>query len=85
MGGDLRQDANTADMIYSCRRLIEYASSVMTLQPGDVIATGTPEGVGPIADGHSIVVEIENVGRLAVTVSAANALPYESRLGTLTA
>lgn len=82
VGGELRQDANTFQMIYGVRRLIEYASSVMTLLPGDVIATGTPEGVGPLKDGDDIVVEIERVGRLAVTVSAARALPYESRFGT---
>lgn len=85
VGGTLRQDANTSSMIYGVQRLIEYASSVMTLVPGDVIATGTPEGVGPISDGDSIVVEIEKVGRLAVTVTSSGALPYDSRFGTQTA
>ncbi|MFE9970556.1 fumarylacetoacetate hydrolase family protein [Streptomyces hirsutus] len=85
VGGELRQDSNTSRMIYGVSRLIAYASSVMTLQPGDVIATGTPEGVGPLADGDEIVVEIERVGRLAVTVSAAGALPYGNRMGMPTA
>lgn len=78
---ELRQHSRTALMIYSVPRLIEYASSVMTLLPGDVIATGTPEGVGPLADGDRIVVEIERVGRLEVGVSGEAATPYASRPG----
>lgn len=83
VGEELRQQSSTSLMIYGVRRLIEYASSVMTLEPGDVIATGTPEGVGPIKHGDTIAVEIEKVGRLEVTVSGAKAQPYESRLGHL--
>lgn len=79
VGDELRQDASTAAMIFSVRQLIAYASSVMTLLPGDVIATGTPEGVGPLQSGQDVVVEIERVGRLAVTVSDADAIPYASR------
>jgi 2-keto-4-pentenoate hydratase/2-oxohepta-3-ene-1,7-dioic acid hydratase in catechol pathway len=78
---ELRQHSRTSLMIYSVPRLIEYASSVMTLMPGDVIATGTPEGVGPLADGDRITVEVEKVGRLEVGVTADHALPYSSRLG----
>ncbi len=76
---ELRQDSSTSAMIFDTRQLIAYTSSVMTLYPGDVIATGTPEGVGPLIDGQTIVVEVESVGRLTVTVSAADAIPYEQR------
>ena len=62
-------------------RLIAYASSVMTLWPGDVIATGTPAGVGPISDGDRIVMEIERVGRLEVGVSGEGARPSATRPG----
>ncbi|MCC9198500.1 fumarylacetoacetate hydrolase family protein (plasmid) [Arthrobacter sp. zg-Y820] len=75
----LRQDANTSAMIFGVRDLIAYASSVMTLHPGDVVATGTPEGVGGLIDGDTVVVEIENVGTLSVAVSAEHAVPYASR------
>lgn len=79
VGEELRQDASTAAMIFGVRQLIAYTSSVMTLHPGDVIATGTPEGVGPIVDGDVVTVEIEAVGTLTVTVSAADAIPYADR------
>jgi 2-keto-4-pentenoate hydratase/2-oxohepta-3-ene-1,7-dioic acid hydratase in catechol pathway len=81
VNGTLRQDTSTSALIYDVPRLIAYASSVMTLWPGDVIATGTPAGVGPIADGDVIVVEIERVGRLETPVSAATAIPYADRPG----
>jgi 2-keto-4-pentenoate hydratase/2-oxohepta-3-ene-1,7-dioic acid hydratase in catechol pathway len=70
---ELRQEANTRDLIYGVPRLIEYASSVMTLYPGDIITSGTPAGVGPIMDGDRVVVEIERVGRLEVGVSGKQA------------
>jgi 2-keto-4-pentenoate hydratase/2-oxohepta-3-ene-1,7-dioic acid hydratase in catechol pathway len=70
---ELRQDANTRDLIYGVPKLIEYISSVMTLYPGDIVSTGTPSGVGPIADGDRVAVEIERVGRLEVGVSDKNA------------
>ncbi|WP_182909174.1 fumarylacetoacetate hydrolase family protein [Microbispora sp. H13382] len=79
VGDDLRQDASTSAMIFGVPQLIAYASSVMTLFPGDVIATGTPEGVGPLSDGDRIVVEIEQVGRLTATVSSNGAVPYADR------
>lgn len=79
--GTLRQSANTAELIFGVAELIAYASSVMTLWPGDVIATGTPAGVGPVRHGSRIAMEIERVGRLEVTVSAARARPYASRPG----
>jgi 2-keto-4-pentenoate hydratase/2-oxohepta-3-ene-1,7-dioic acid hydratase in catechol pathway len=69
VSGVERQKALTSDLIWSIPELIAYASSVMTLYPGDVIASGTPEGVGPIAGGDSIEVSIEGIGTLAVSVS----------------
>jgi 2-keto-4-pentenoate hydratase/2-oxohepta-3-ene-1,7-dioic acid hydratase in catechol pathway len=83
VGGELRQDARTSDMIFGVPELIAYASSVMTLLPGDVLVTGTPAGVGPLAHGDQVIVEIERVGRLEVTVSSASAVPYASRPGQL--
>ncbi|GAA4712507.1 fumarylacetoacetate hydrolase family protein [Phytohabitans rumicis] len=85
VNGVPRQSASTADLIFGVPRLIAYASSVMTLWPGDVIATGTPAGVGPIRHGDRVSMAIERVGRLEVTVTAADAIPYASRPGAKTA
>jgi 2-keto-4-pentenoate hydratase/2-oxohepta-3-ene-1,7-dioic acid hydratase in catechol pathway len=74
VGDELRQDADIKDLIWSVPRLIAYASSVMTLHTGDIVTTGTPAGVGTIADGDHIVVEIDRVGRLEATVSAQGAV-----------
>ena len=65
---DLRQHASTRDLIVDIPNMIALASSVSTLEPGDVIATGTPEGVGPIHDGDTVTIEIERVGRMTVPV-----------------
>ena len=51
VNGDLRQDGRTSDMIFSPATLVSYISQVMTLEPGDLVVTGTPEGVGPLNDG----------------------------------
>jgi len=64
----LRQSANTRDMIIDVPEIIAMASSVMTLYPGDIIATGTSEGVGRIADGEVVTIEISRVGRMSVHV-----------------
>jgi 2-keto-4-pentenoate hydratase/2-oxohepta-3-ene-1,7-dioic acid hydratase in catechol pathway len=63
---ELRQHASTRDLIVDIPNMIALASSVSTLEPGDVIATGTPEGVGPIRDGDEVTIEIERVGRMTV-------------------
>lgn len=73
VGEQLRQDARTRDMTFGIAQIIAFASSVMTLYPGDVIATGTPEGVGPIVAGDTVTIDIEHVGRMAVPVRAARA------------
>jgi 2-keto-4-pentenoate hydratase/2-oxohepta-3-ene-1,7-dioic acid hydratase in catechol pathway len=59
-----RQDGNTRDMIFSVRHVIAYISAIMTLEPGDLIATGTPHGVGPLAHGDVVEVEIDGIGVL---------------------
>ncbi|MGP3634200.1 fumarylacetoacetate hydrolase family protein [Streptomyces sp. 24-1644] len=81
VSGTTRQRTSTADLIFGVRELIAYTSSVMTLHPGDVIATGTPAGVGPLAHGDRIVLEIERVGRLEVGVDGSRAVPYGERPG----
>lgn len=74
VGGQLRQRADLSDLIWDVPRLIEYASSAMVLHPGDVIATGTPAGVGEVLDGQDVTVEITRVGRLNVSVSSTGAV-----------
>jgi 2-keto-4-pentenoate hydratase/2-oxohepta-3-ene-1,7-dioic acid hydratase in catechol pathway len=56
--------ASTRDMIFNIPHLIAFISSVMTLEPGDVIMTGTPAGVGPLLDGNEVQVDIEGIGTL---------------------
>jgi 2-keto-4-pentenoate hydratase/2-oxohepta-3-ene-1,7-dioic acid hydratase in catechol pathway len=64
VSGAARQDGNTRDMIFSIPDLIAYISQVMTLEPGDLIATGTPHGVGPLLPGDVVEVEVEGIGTL---------------------
>jgi 2-keto-4-pentenoate hydratase/2-oxohepta-3-ene-1,7-dioic acid hydratase in catechol pathway len=61
---ELRQMASTRDMVFRVRQLIAYASSVMTLEPGDLLFTGTPAGVGPLRDGDEVRITIEGLGEL---------------------
>jgi 2-keto-4-pentenoate hydratase/2-oxohepta-3-ene-1,7-dioic acid hydratase in catechol pathway len=68
VNGELRQEANTSEMIVDIPELIELISSVLPLTPGDLIATGTPEGVGPFAAGDIVSIEIEQVGRMSIPV-----------------
>jgi 2-keto-4-pentenoate hydratase/2-oxohepta-3-ene-1,7-dioic acid hydratase in catechol pathway len=70
VNGGLRQSAPAAEMIFDVGTLLAYISRVMTLEPGDVIATGTPEGVGPLAPGDEVCVSIEGIGRLVNRVEA---------------
>lgn len=70
VNGQVRQDASTADMILSVARTIEYVSRYMSLEPGDVIATGTPAGVGPLRPGDVVEAEIEGIGVLRNPVVA---------------
>jgi 2-keto-4-pentenoate hydratase/2-oxohepta-3-ene-1,7-dioic acid hydratase in catechol pathway len=74
VNGTERQNETTKEMVWSVAQLIAYTSSVMTLFPGDIIASGTPAGIGPIFDGDEIDVIIERVGHLHVTVAADGAI-----------
>ena len=68
VNGDLRQDGSTAQMIVGVDELVERASSVVTLHPGDLYATGSPAGVGPIVPGDMVRIWIERVGEFTVAV-----------------
>lgn len=70
VSGQPRQMASTRDMVFSVTQLIAFISSVMSLEPGDIIFTGTPAGVGPLKPGDSVEVEIEGLGRLVNPVAA---------------
>jgi 2-keto-4-pentenoate hydratase/2-oxohepta-3-ene-1,7-dioic acid hydratase in catechol pathway len=70
LNGDLKQDGSTKDMIFDVATLVSHVSSVMTLLPGDVILTGTPEGVGPMNPGDEVDVTIEGIGTLTNKVVA---------------
>jgi len=69
INGKVRQQSNTSHMIYSVERIIEFISQVMTLEPGDLIMTGTPEGVGDIVSGDLLEAELGNVCSLKLHVS----------------
>ena len=64
MNDELKQDGNTRDMIFSIGEILEFVSSIMTLLPGDVILTGTPDGVSKVEPGDEIKIEIETIGTL---------------------
>jgi len=83
VNGELRQDASSQEMIFSVAQLIEFISSVVRLDPGDIIATGTPAGVGPIGPGDQIRVEIGGVGDLSVPVIASGIEPHPLWLSQL--
>ncbi|NBY71461.1 MAG: FAA hydrolase family protein [Betaproteobacteria bacterium] len=65
---ELRQDANTRDLIVDIPGMIELASHIMMLEPGDIIAAGTPAGVGPIRPGDKVRIEFERVGSMTMDV-----------------
>jgi 2-keto-4-pentenoate hydratase/2-oxohepta-3-ene-1,7-dioic acid hydratase in catechol pathway len=64
VNGEVRQEGNTSDMLFPVPALVAYVSSVMTLEPDDVILTGTPPGVGPVRRGDIMEVEVEGIGVL---------------------
>jgi 2-keto-4-pentenoate hydratase/2-oxohepta-3-ene-1,7-dioic acid hydratase in catechol pathway len=70
LNGDLKQDGTTKDLIFDVPTLVSYVSSVMTLLPGDVILTGTPEGVGPMQVGDEVEVTVSGIGSLTNRVVA---------------
>lgn len=70
VNGEVRQDSNTNQMVFSIPQLLESVSAVMTLRPGDVILTGTPSGVGELKLGDEVSVSIEGIGTLSTHVIA---------------
>ena len=64
VNGEVKQQGNTSDLIFSVPRLVSFISQVMTLEPGDVISTGTPSGIGPLSPGDEVEVTVEGVGTL---------------------
>ena len=68
VNGELKQDGSLEQLIFPIPELIAEITTFLTLEPGDVIATGTPEGVGPLADGDAVEIEVEGVGTLEHSV-----------------
>ncbi len=68
LNGELKQNSNTANLIFDVPYLVSFITKVMPLFPGDIIATGTPSGVGPMKPGDTIEIEIERIGRLQNSV-----------------
>ena len=64
VNGNKKQDSNTRELLFPVPLLVSFISEVMTLLPGDIIATGTPQGVGPLQPGDTVEVEIESIGTL---------------------
>jgi 2-keto-4-pentenoate hydratase/2-oxohepta-3-ene-1,7-dioic acid hydratase in catechol pathway len=62
VNGEVRQEGDAADMVFDIPTIIEYITSIMTLEPGDLVATGTPDGVAPLKDGDLVEVEVVGVG-----------------------
>ena len=69
VNGEVRQDGSSADMIHRLPQIVAYISGIFTLEPGDVILTGTPAGVGPVRAGDVMTAEIASVGRLTIPVA----------------
>ena len=70
VNGEIKQDSRTSDMIWNCEELVSRISRFMTLDHGDVIATGTPQGVGPFKDGDVCEAGVEGIGELKLHVRA---------------
>ena len=68
VNGVIRQHSNTRNMLFRIETMLAYISSVFTLEPGDLVFTGTPEGVGPAQPGDVLTAELQNVGSLTVTI-----------------
>ena len=70
VNGAVRQDGRTSSMVFDVPALIAYASAAMTLEPGDLLVTGTPEGVGPLVAGARLETEVEGIGVLVNVIRA---------------
>ena len=71
VNGETKQNGSTADMIFPVAEVLAYISTFITLEPGDVVLTGTPDGVGPLQVGDTVEVEVEGIGTLTNTVEQA--------------
>ena len=71
VNGELKQDGNTQDLIFAVPAILAYIGTFMTLVPGDVVLTGTPDGVGPLQIGDEVEVTVEGIGMLKNRVEAA--------------
>jgi 2-keto-4-pentenoate hydratase/2-oxohepta-3-ene-1,7-dioic acid hydratase in catechol pathway len=71
VNGEQRQKGNTRDMIFAIGDVLAHVSRVVTLEPGDLVLTGSPEGVGPIHDGDNVEIAVSGVGHLRVRVEAS--------------
>jgi 2-keto-4-pentenoate hydratase/2-oxohepta-3-ene-1,7-dioic acid hydratase in catechol pathway len=69
VNGELRQMASTHDMVFHIEQLVAFASSIMTLEPGDILMTGTPAGVSPLHPGDIVEITIEGIGKLSNPVA----------------
>jgi 5-oxopent-3-ene-1,2,5-tricarboxylate decarboxylase / 2-hydroxyhepta-2,4-diene-1,7-dioate isomerase len=79
INGGVTQQGSTRDMVFDIRFLIAYLSAFMTLFAGDVILTGTPDGLVGVQDGDEVVTEIDGIGRLSNTIVGDSSIPYGSR------
>lgn len=71
LNGEMRQMVSTKEMIYTVKQLVVYVSSIMTLEPGDLILTGTPAGVSPMRDGDKLTIRIDGIGELNNPIKAS--------------
>lgn len=76
LNGEKRQSGTTRDLVFPVRALVSFLSKIMTLCPGDVIATGTPKGVGPMAPGDTVEVKIDGIGTLLNRVKAGDGVSF---------
>lgn len=72
VNGATRQDGNTTNMLFDVATLVSFVSRMMTLEPGDAILTGTPEGVGPLAPGDAVEIEVGGVGTLRMHIESSS-------------
>ena len=79
VNGEVRQSGSTRSMLWSAAHLVSFISWVMTLEPGDLILTGTPEGVGPLRNGDTCEITVADIGALTNSVRNANAVPPSAR------
>ena len=71
VNGQVQQQGHTSDMVFDVNTLVSYISNIMTLEPGDVVSTGTPFGVGALTPGDTVSITIEGIGTLSNPVGQA--------------